>query len=516
MTGVELGLAVLATADLCLKWVELSHLQSQKSLKLTAAFRYGNLLVEKYRTFKGAESEIDDRIVFVEALQVKTECQINFLKSIWTTLPSKYQECLGVIYPKLQNKLQVADQAVERIINKHAPEKNPLGRSKRLLYAVRLKEVLEKTIKDVKDWHTIFDPTWFQVMSIPDQVVDTGLRRHAKSSTTLSLSYRLRNSLMNEAYEEKGLYLPELPSSQRSGIKFSDASLVAIPARASVIVDSVESRASNVSGLPQDIRYLAQKLRNADPLIFQILNCAGVMKVKDTSKQKLRFDFVLQIPKGMGKPQSLRELLVTSRQTYPLSDRVRIANHLARSISFVHMYNFVHKDIRPETILVLSDGESELGSLFLTGFKTFRMVGEQSMRVGDNDWAKNIYRHPQRQGLHPEEDYRMLHDIYSLGVCLLEIGLWESLVQYKPTSARLEMQPSKLLQIDGVNASNLNATKGLFTDLAKNVLPVKMGKLYAQVVLTCLTYYDEEQDAITEGVKYIERVGLIPDKTLRR
>ena len=29
----------------------------------------------------------------------------------------------------------------------------------------------------------------------------------------------------------------------------------------------------------------------------------------------------------------------------------------------------------------------------------------------------------ERQGVHPEEQLVMQHDIYSLGVCLLEIGL---------------------------------------------------------------------------------------------
>lgn len=210
----------------------------------------------------------------------------------------------------------------------------------------------------------------------------------------------------------------------------------------------------------------------------------------------------------MGRPQSLRELLIIGRQTYPLSDRVRIANQLAKSVSFVHMYSFVHKNIRPETIMILEDGESELGSLFLTGFKIFRMVGEQSGRLGDSDWARNIYRHPQRQGLYPEEDYRMLHDIYSFGVCLLEIGLWESLVQYESSSNHREMYPNEVFQASGANAPNVNASKALFEDLAKSMLPAKMGKLYAQVVLTCLTYYDEEQDSIVEGVRYIERVSL--------
>ncbi|KAK9860108.1 hypothetical protein MYU51_010389 [Penicillium brevicompactum] len=490
MSGVELGLAVLATADICL--------------------RYGKSLVDKYRTFKGAKSEIDDKIISLEIFEKKTECQIKFLKSIWSTLPSEYQEIVGITYPTLQKKLQIADQAVGRIISKHPPEKaSSLAWSKRFLYTVYFKEVLEKTISDVNEWQRIFDPTWFLVVRVPGQVVDTGLRHYAGTSTTLSLSYRLRNSLTNEeASEEKGIYLPyvNFPSSQRSAIKFSDASLVTRPGKASIIIDSVEFQESNTSGLPKDIRYLAQKLRNIDPLIFQILKCEGVMKVKDVSKQIIHFDFVLRVPRDMGKPQSLRELLVTtSCQTYPLSDRIRIANHLASSISFVHTYKIVHKDVRPETILVLSDRESKLGSLFLTGFKTFRMVDEQSMRAGDNDWARNIYRHPERQGLHPEEDYRMLHDIYSLGVCLLEIGLWESLVQYKPT-ARLEMQPNNLLQMDGVITPNLSS-KALFMRLAEKELPGKMGNLYAQVVLTCLDYCDEEENhgAITEGVRYIER-----------
>ena len=100
---------------------------------------------------------------------------------------------------------------------------------------------------------------------------------------------------MNEVYEDKGLYLPyvDFLSSQRSEIKFSDASLVARSGKASIIVDLVEYQAPDMSGLPKDIRYLAQKLRNADPLIFQILNCVGVMKVKDTSTQTTHFDFVL-------------------------------------------------------------------------------------------------------------------------------------------------------------------------------------------------------------------------------
>lgn len=50
--------------------------------------------------------------------------------------------------------------------------------------------------------------------------------------------------------------------------------------------------------------------------------------------------------------------------------------------------------------------------------------------AGDMSWDRNVYRHPLRQGNDPVDRYRMQHDIYSLGVCLLEVGLWESFVEY--------------------------------------------------------------------------------------
>jgi hypothetical protein len=64
----------------------------------------------------------------------------------------------------------------------------------------------------------------------------------------------------------------------------------------------------------------------------------------------------------------------------------------------------------------------------LVGFGNFRDAEGGTLRSGDTLWEKNIYRHPRRQGQKPQDDYIMQHDIYSLGVCLLELGLWESLL----------------------------------------------------------------------------------------
>jgi hypothetical protein len=40
----------------------------------------------------------------------------------------------------------------------------------------------------------------------------------------------------------------------------------------------------------------------------------------------------------------------------------------------------------------------------------------------DYDPNKDVYRHPERQQ-HPSHPFKKLHDIYALGVVLLEIGM---------------------------------------------------------------------------------------------
>ena len=79
-------------------------------------------------------------------------------------------------------------------------------------------------------------------------------------------------------------------------------------------------------------------------------------------------------------------------------------------------------------VFTSEEGCNDIGELFLVGFESFRPLDDCTHLAGDCEWQKNLYRHPSRQGMFPEEYYQMQHDIYSLGVCLLELGMGESFV----------------------------------------------------------------------------------------
>jgi hypothetical protein len=148
--------------------------------------------------------------------------------------------------------------------------------------------------------------------------------------------------------------------------------------------------------------------------------------------------------------------------------------------------------------------------LFLLGFKTFRTADGKTLRLGNTDIAEDIYQHPERQGTSPIADYTMQHDIYSLGVCLLEIGLWKSFIDHEANP--LAPNTNQVVAVHG------NGLKDYFTAMAKEKLPSKMGDKYTRVVVNCLTCVDEanedfgdphqfeDEDGILIGVKYIEKV----------
>jgi hypothetical protein len=127
-------------------------------------------------------------------------------------------------------------------------------------------------------------------------------------------------------------------------------------------------------------------------------------------------------------------------------------------------------------------------------------------------------RYPTRQGLLSEEAYKMQHDIYSVGIILLEIGLWTSFVGYEVSHneddpvAVPNLDAIRISMADGVKSSAKQAFeyKHTFEDLAENQLPMIMGRKYTDVVLSCLRCLDgTENDTGAAVADYLDENGVV-------
>jgi serine/threonine protein kinase len=298
---------------------------------------------------------------------------------------------------------------------------------------------------------------------------------------------------------------------------------------------------ANINSALRDIRNFARRLKHTDPFTFGLLECKGILN-EDGSDTKLNtatpptgLSFVFRMPPTLSHAQSLRHRLLSgpSGEHDSLSARFDLARQLVNAVSYVHLYEFVHKNIRPETILILSGGNygstDSRGSdeaAVLVGFDVLRGAEGQTNRLGDDDWEKNLYRHPRRQGKTLNTDYNMRHDIYSVGVCLLEIGLWGSFVEYEILDEK-DHRPFSLGSTIAVEAGITSGSEFLkspervkdrLLQLARGALRRNMGNKYSKVVETCLTCLDEDnedfgddnefqdEDGFAVGAMYIEKV----------
>ena len=462
------------------------------------------------------------------------EAQIVFLRSIWETLPDRYQLHLHTVLVQFQFKLQQATVLIDGFIGTHDEEvsMDSVMRKKGAIRKLNLalgKKCLVDTINDCKKWQDIFDPSWYLILRMSDPIVDERLAGRTCPVNDAMSTLRLSRELL-----WKGTSLTS--AQQVSIFKPADFDLVyeriSIPysscwrssersGRRQLIIDRfAPSHLADTATVQKTVRDLARLLASFDveDTTSGLLSCAGVIMktVEDAGVPSFELAFV--IPPQLEQPRSLREILVEGHQAYPLDDRLYLAKVLARSVLSLHACRFVHKNIRPEIILIFQDGQSKLGTPFLVGFETFRPANGMSYFLGDSYWERNLYRHPRRQGIYPEEEYTMQHDVYSVGVCLLEIGIWSSFVTYKPTPS-----PSSILSIDEklkMKETKKKAfeIKSILTDLAKEALPSAMGHRYTEIVVSCLTCLDNsdngfgdekdflDEDGILVGVRFIEKV----------
>lgn len=171
-------------------------------------------------------------------------------------------------------------------------------------------------------------------------------------------------------------------------------------------------------------------------------------------------------------------------RTPDLSDRFKLAHTLAVALWSLHSLDWLHKSFASSNILFFPSAFSasatratsfaasvpDISSPYLLGFDTSRPDHMGEMSVASKACAATeLHRHPNSLNGMSRKPYCRSYDIYSLGLVLLEIGLWKALqVYHKP---------------------HYSAERFLDRVVIQNLVPnlgSKTGRIYKEVVERCL------------------------------
>ena len=225
------------------------------------------------------------------------------------------------------------------------------------------------------------------------------------------------------------------------------------------------------------------------PAELRTLRCSGYFHEPSQTRFGLVFNFPDLTPANRGQDKlevfTLRHILKTTgrRKSVPhLKDRFKLTYKLARSIASFHKGNWLHKSISSFHIIFFPPpGNSAIQCLtqpHIIGINHSRPDDEFEWTSGPASIEEAAYldfQHPEYLK-HPQR-YRAEFDYYSLGLVLMEIGLWEPLSAItKDLSAankdREGHSPEKLREI-------------LLTDILPNLYRT-VGHRYFSIVDRCL------------------------------
>jgi len=171
-------------------------------------------------------------------------------------------------------------------------------------------------------------------------------------------------------------------------------------------------------------------------------------------------------------------------RTPDLGDRFKLARTLAVALWSLHSLDWLHKSFSSSNVLFFPSAFSssatkttaaaasipDISSPYLLGFDVSRPDGIGEMSVGSkNPAASDLHRHPSSLNGMSRKPYCKSFDIYSLGIVLLEIGLWKVLQLYHKPHYSAERFRDKVVVQNLI--PNLNS---------------KTGRMYREVVERCI------------------------------
>jgi serine/threonine protein kinase len=209
------------------------------------------------------------------------------------------------------------------------------------------------------------------------------------------------------------------------------------------------------------------------------INCLGYTDDSASS----RYGIVYKAPHTSSS--TLHSLISSNDLRTPdLSDRFKLAHTLAVALWSLHSLDWLHKSVASSNVLFFPSAFSaaatratavaasipDISSPYLLGFDTSRPDSMGELSVASKTCATtDLHRHPNSLNGMSRKPYCRSYDIYSLGLVLLEIGLWKALGIYHRPHYSVEKFRDRVV--------NQNLVPNLGS---------KTGKIYREVVARCL------------------------------
>ena len=345
----------------------------------------------------------------------------------------------------------------------------------------QLREWNEKVIQSIQS-NLLLSPSFYSEVEMR--------KLQSASAKALGLANAARLRLLNERFEDEvGLEnIAALPFGQVNRVTVCDTSKSAIHTygRVGDTIVLIEKRGySNIlpkEKVVQRVKKLARLLKEVSEENF------GTAQFEGYTDEPLEghFGLVFRTPlKSLGE----RPMHISLRDAYrkekymPLNVRLGMAVALARALSNLHAVNWLHKSLCSAHVLFFAQ-ESKQSSKstfrfdysqpFLFGFDLSRPVFSSSDKTKEFRRTRQIYTHPKRWGA-PQEKFNPAHDIYAMGVILLEIGCWRAANEFDKMDRRFE------------DINDEEMVRDELKEAAKKYLPYLAGERYCNAVLDCLS-----------------------------
>lgn len=233
-----------------------------------------------------------------------------------------------------------------------------------------------------------------------------------------------------------------------------------------------------------------------EPQRLRVLHCRGYYHDDTRSAFALVYDYPLLTTSGRHETtactaSSLRQILEAQlrAQQPTLRERFKLAYDVAYAINMFQKVGWFHKGISSACVAFFSDKEEwfEGSSLepYIIGFRHSRPREPTAFTEGppSTDPDERCYQHPEY--LQKNVLYSSKHEFYSLGIVLLEIGLWKPLRKMGKIDSALPAESIRLRLIESVIPR----------------LGQSMGVVYRDVVAALIGNTDDTEDLNQEGTE---------------